>query len=226
MSQEEYWAAPTWKRNPPDSPAATACYGHLVDTLAGQIDLGPDSSILDVGTGHGPLMFHLIKRYPNVTGTDFSETMLEMNPCKGQLVQADATDLPFENDSFDLVVCSALLHHLGPEEQQKAVREMARVSRTTVALFEPNRLNPAVFLFSYLKKEERGALGLGKRRFRELLTLAGMKVASSRIMGMVLPNVSPKWYIPLGRALNGTWLARLVGFFVLTIGCKTINKQK
>ena len=42
-------------------------------------------------------------------------------------VQADATDLPFESESFDLVVCLHVLEHI--PEDRKAISEMYRVLR-------------------------------------------------------------------------------------------------
>jgi ubiquinone/menaquinone biosynthesis C-methylase UbiE len=42
-------------------------------------------------------------------------------------VQGDATALPFEAGSFDLVTCSLALHHLAPAEAVQALSEMARV---------------------------------------------------------------------------------------------------
>jgi ubiquinone/menaquinone biosynthesis C-methylase UbiE len=42
-------------------------------------------------------------------------------------VQGDATALPFEASTFDLVMCSLALHHLAPAEAVQALREMARV---------------------------------------------------------------------------------------------------
>jgi ubiquinone/menaquinone biosynthesis C-methylase UbiE len=42
-------------------------------------------------------------------------------------VQGDATALPFEPRSFDLVMCNLALHHLAPVEAVQALREMARV---------------------------------------------------------------------------------------------------
>ena len=42
-------------------------------------------------------------------------------------VQGDATALPFEAGTFDLVMCSLALHHLTPADAELALGEMARV---------------------------------------------------------------------------------------------------
>lgn len=55
---------------------------------------------------------------------------------------ADALDLPFEDQSFDLVYSNAVLEHVGDETaQQKFVDEHARVGRHWI-LTTPNRLFP------------------------------------------------------------------------------------
>jgi len=43
--------------------------------------------------------------------------------------QADVRDLPFENASFDVIVSSGALHHIGHEmpDHEKAIAEMLRV---------------------------------------------------------------------------------------------------
>ena len=47
-------------------------------------------------------------------------------------VQGDATALPFEAGSFDLVTCSLALHHLTPADAVQALREMARVGANVI----------------------------------------------------------------------------------------------
>jgi SAM-dependent methyltransferase len=57
-------------------------------------------------------------------------------------VQGDATALPFENGSFDVVFSNAVIEHVGSREQQRAlVSEALRVGRR-VFLTTPNRLFP------------------------------------------------------------------------------------
>jgi ubiquinone/menaquinone biosynthesis C-methylase UbiE len=61
-------------------------------------------------------------------------------------------DLKFEDNSFDVVFCHALLHHV--DDIDRVIGEMKRVSCKWIVLLEPNRNNPLMFLFSLLIKEE------------------------------------------------------------------------
>ena len=79
--------------------------------LLGQIHLSHDFSgnILDVGMGTGWLTKKMQKQFlnANVFGLDFSKGMLHSarkNNLNIQLIQGDASCLPFKEDSFDLIV--------------------------------------------------------------------------------------------------------------------------
>lgn len=56
---------------------------------------------------------------------------------------ADARRLPFGDASFDVVMCSFALHHLGPEEAVAMLREMGRVARRGVVVNDLVRWRPA-----------------------------------------------------------------------------------
>lgn len=77
--------------------------------------------VLDVGCGIG----FVSQLYPNfdITGIDISDGMLERNPHKW--VKAPAEAIPFDNDTFDFVICRSLLHHL--DDPRVGLREMVRV---------------------------------------------------------------------------------------------------
>jgi ubiquinone/menaquinone biosynthesis C-methylase UbiE len=56
---------------------------------------------------------------------------------------ADAVDLPFPDQAFDVVHSSAVIEHVGsPERQAKMVAECLRVARRAVCLTTPNRWFP------------------------------------------------------------------------------------
>jgi len=93
--------------------------------------------ILDVGTRESILPSYLASRGANVTAIDLSTDQIIR--CPGVTVQqADATDLPFADNSFDAVVCTACIKLI--VEDTKAVSEMLRV-------LKPHRLLAITFDF-------------------------------------------------------------------------------
>lgn len=94
-----------------------------------------DERFLDAGTGTGALAVALAPLVREVVGVDAVPELLaharrradEAGLASVELVQADVTRLPFDTESFDLVGCARVLHHvLHPEY---AVSELARVTR-------------------------------------------------------------------------------------------------
>ncbi|HEV2902256.1 MAG TPA: class I SAM-dependent methyltransferase [Gaiellaceae bacterium] len=82
---------------------------------------------LDVATGGGHVARRLREAGANVLTVDSAPGM-EPN------VVARGEDLPFADDSFDVVVCRVAAHHF--EDVAKAVSEMARVSRDRVIVVD------------------------------------------------------------------------------------------
>ncbi len=71
--------------------------------------------VLDLGCGTGRMSEYLIKFGAEVVGLDISEEMLKIarkKLPKVEFVQGDSDKLPFEDDSFDMVVASFLVVHL------------------------------------------------------------------------------------------------------------------
>jgi ubiquinone/menaquinone biosynthesis C-methylase UbiE len=90
-------------------------------------------SILDVGCGTGILVPSLLENYPRtspIIELDFAEEMLRRNRAKfrhRRLVRlaGDATNLPFPDESIDLILCFNTAPHLGQDEA--AFRDLFRV---------------------------------------------------------------------------------------------------
>jgi arsenite methyltransferase len=99
--------------------------------LLDMLDLKQGQRILDVGSGNGILareILEIVGPTGHVCGVDSSEPMVELAAAlcpDGRFVKADATDLPFEQPSFDAVTASQLLCFV-PEVDQ-ALSEMFRV---------------------------------------------------------------------------------------------------
>ena len=98
---------------------------------------GQNSNILDVGCGPGRDMAWFESHNINVTGVDFSSSMLEIarTQVRGSLVQADMRKLPFEAHSVDGIWCSASLLHLPKTDSPAALLEFKRVLKPSGVLF-------------------------------------------------------------------------------------------
>jgi ubiquinone/menaquinone biosynthesis C-methylase UbiE len=90
-------------------------------------------SVLDVAPGPGYFSIELAKLGPySVTGLDISHTFVEMARKKAvdagvhvEFRQGSASNMPFEDDTFDFLVCRAAFKNFG--EPVRALQEMCRV---------------------------------------------------------------------------------------------------
>ncbi|MFB6128438.1 MAG: class I SAM-dependent methyltransferase [Halorhabdus sp.] len=99
------------------------------------LDLPTRERVLDVGSGTGALTRVLREEaVGDVIAVDADRALLDH--VEEPAVVGDAFRLPFPDDTFDLVVCQALLINLS--DPVDAVREFARVSRDRVAVIEPD----------------------------------------------------------------------------------------
>jgi demethylmenaquinone methyltransferase/2-methoxy-6-polyprenyl-1,4-benzoquinol methylase len=95
--------------------------------------VGPGDRVLDVASGTGDLAIELARRVGDsgeVIGSDFSEGMLELARAKApglRFEQANALDLPYDDDSFDAATVGFGARNFSDLPQ--GLREMARVVR-------------------------------------------------------------------------------------------------
>lgn len=87
-----------------------------------------EGKVLDVGTGNGNRVRELREKGFNALGTEINEVWIDGDVT----VYGDAENLPFEDNSFDVVMCIDTLEHL--EHPRKAVSELLRVSRDRVII--------------------------------------------------------------------------------------------
>ncbi len=97
------------------------------------------SRVLEVGCGEGRQLTAIGDRYPDaaLVGLDLPDVELEeaWSAVPSQMVQASALDLPFADNTFDLVLAIEVLEHL-PDPAQ-AIREIARVASDAVVISVP-----------------------------------------------------------------------------------------
>jgi SAM-dependent methyltransferase len=111
---------------------------HRVSELAA---LERPRRILEVGCGEGIVLATLASRLPGtrLDGLELDGTALNAarTRCPGAtFVRGDACAVPFEDQSFDLVVCLEVLEHL--PEPARALRELRRVARAGCLLSVPH----------------------------------------------------------------------------------------
>ncbi len=105
----------------------------VIPTFKAYWNLSSNSSLLDVGCAKGFMLHDLAELIPGITvkGVDISKYAIEnaMPDMRPHVEVANAINLPFKNDSFDVVISINTIHNLEREECGKALQEIERVSR-------------------------------------------------------------------------------------------------
>jgi SAM-dependent methyltransferase len=199
LFQKEYWERKSLdQRREPTHPVVRDYVLPKLQWLRQFVPLDASTKVLDVGAGNGFFSYYL-DQIANTTAVDFSQKMLSKNPVSRKVLM-DAGQMAFCDFAFDVVFCHALLHHV--EDIGKVVAEMKRVSRKTVVLLEPNPANPLMALFSAVVPEERKALAFSEKYLRQVLEDHGLEVVASCAFGMIVPNKTPAFMLPLVRLFD------------------------
>lgn len=96
-------------------------------------NLNSESSVLDIGCGKGFMLFDMCEKIPGIkiAGVDISEYAIENSKeeVSAFLKVANAVDLPFADNSFDVVISINTIHNLEQDKCGKALKEIERVSK-------------------------------------------------------------------------------------------------
>jgi ubiquinone/menaquinone biosynthesis C-methylase UbiE len=142
----------------------------------------PGKRVLDFGCGTGDFTCSIAKSGAETVGIDISNKSIES--CKQRAVTEkvadrttfltmDAESLEFANDSFDIITCIGVLHHMDIE---KAYAELARVLKPDgqVICAEPLAYNPLIQLYRKMTPHLRTAW-----EAEHILTRSSVKLAGS-----------------------------------------------
>ena len=95
-------------------------------------NLAEDAAVLDVGCAKGFMLHDFKELMPKLTiaGLDISEyaIALAIEDVKPFLKQGNAKQLPYPDNSFDLIISINTVHYLPLEECKQALREIQRVT--------------------------------------------------------------------------------------------------
>ncbi|MBD2595174.1 class I SAM-dependent methyltransferase [Nostoc spongiaeforme FACHB-130] len=149
-----------------------------------------DTQVLDLCCGSGQSTQFLVKMSQNVTGLDASPKSLQrarQNVPEASYIEAFAENMPFAENSFDVVHTSAALHEMHTAQLRQILQEVYRVLKpggvfTLVDFHAPNNpiFWPGVSVFLLLFETET-AWELIKTDLPELLKEIGFKVEKTQL---------------------------------------------
>ena len=135
MSKNERpeWSTNDWIKKLKQQGEDSSTYRHK---LYKKVGLENKRKILDVGCGTGAVTFDIaFSTKGKVTGIDndpeklqeAEKTLAKIPNIK--LMKADVLELPFNDETFDLVVFNIVMMHVKPKNQPRAMAEMVRVTK-------------------------------------------------------------------------------------------------
>jgi len=106
---------------------------YVISSFQKHFGLTSSSSVLDVGCGKGFMLHDMAELIPGITvkGIDISEYAIEnaIEDMKLHVQIANAKELPFVDNSFDVVISINTVHNLERGECMQALQEIERVSK-------------------------------------------------------------------------------------------------
>lgn len=119
-------------------------YKKIIDRVSSDFDISNYKTALDVGCGTGALSKVLSQHGLKVIGVDPSIGMLEeaKKRVKDKEIKfinnSPGEKLPFPDESFDIVISSYVAHGLEPKDRIDLYKEMQRVSKEYVIIYDYN----------------------------------------------------------------------------------------
>ena len=105
----------------------------VVEDMIHHYGLTNESSILDVGCAKGFMLYDFKSFLPgcSIAGLDISKYCLEnsMESVKPFLIHGSRDNLPYADNTFDLVISIATIHNLDINGVKKSLKEIMRVTK-------------------------------------------------------------------------------------------------
>lgn len=165
---------------------------------------GSQITILDAGCGDG-INLHGLARLASNNKWDIKITGLDYNPlrveraCKltgiSEVIQGNLLQLPFENGSFDIILCNHVIEHI--PEYELALQELARVTKPKgrLILAVPNEgcllawLRNHIFQPSIAKNTDHVNFFTADT-FSNAIFLSGIQLIDLQREGFFIPHLS------------------------------------
>ena len=134
--------------------------------------------ILDLGCGDGAYITHLKEKASEVIGLDLEPTKLENTKKYVQVIRADASNLPFIDNSFEIVWASEIIEHTPSLD---TFEEIERIAKSKIIATVPNPKGP------YIGKDPSHILQYDLSTLREFLRERDWKYNINGL-GLCLPS--------------------------------------
>ncbi len=149
--------------------------------------------MLDVGCGGGNYTLKLLERMPNlnVTLTDLSQAMLDsaqqrVRPKTTGTVTAicsDIRELDLERQRFDIILASAVLHHLRAQSEWRSVFQK---------LFDAVKPGGSFWIFDIVESSLPEVQAIHWRRYGEYLTALESEAFRDEMFARILEEDTPR----------------------------------
>lgn len=114
------------------------CVENFINVIKSEQPILDNINVLDAGCGNGKNMIFMKKEnIMNVVGCDTCEKFVGICVKKSlNVTQGDVLDLKYDTDSFNYVICVAVIHHLSTHERRiDAIKELLRVLKSNGKIF-------------------------------------------------------------------------------------------
>lgn len=151
-------------------------------------------SILDVGAADGLMLFALMKKYPQArcVGIEYSQDLVRIarRDVGIEVFQADAQNLPFKKETFDIVIATAIIEHL--IHPQGMILESFRVLRKDGVLILTSPVpfwEDIAVMIGHLKGNQHYRT-MNIRKLNEIISNGGFKILKGQkfmLFGLGMP---------------------------------------
>ncbi len=218
QGQRKMWSSGDW-------PSIARTIQPVADQLVERMDVSAGQDVLDVGAGDGNVSIRAAERGARVTASDITPELFESGRQRAadagveiEWVEGDAADLPFADESFD-VVMSTFGCIFAPRHQD-AADEMVRVTRpggaVGVCAWTPEGLNGQMLklMGSALPTPppdvQPSILWGTEEHVRELFAGKGVELELERVMATWEFSSADAWVTQLEHNLGPTILAKSI----------------
>ena len=150
-------------------------------------------NVLDVGCGAGNYTLKLLERMPNlnVTLVDLSQVMLDramgriQTKANGSVeaIQSDIREIDFGHSRFDIILASAVLHHLRTDDEWRTVFQK---------LHDSLQPNGSIWIFDIVESPIPAVQSIHWRRYGEYLTTVGGDAYRDEMFERIIKEDTPR----------------------------------